>query len=368
MKPRYKRKIWWGVAISVSALALLAVFLPSFITLNYMRPRITDAIFTQTGIRTEIRGDIHFSWLGGIQYVAKDVVVPGGVISSVYFPRDLSAITISGAHLNVSNLVPPKFSGTISVQNSVITFQNKDYTIIDGELENGLLRGTVRTNQHRYKFDSDGDVFHITNAQQSLSIVGNLYSDGSAHGTLSIDTDNANRFFDFIVPNIRGRIELTMDFDWDGTDAFRFANIRGIYNNDTLFTGDIELPSIGIQNIRIAAIDADIDLSFLLDPKNFFEKFTGEFTGKIKLGKYVFSSVVITSTSNGTMRADVDGNGNDYRWNKQYHCLAGILHRNGVGKNECQSRTDRSQRRRRSWRSDHDRTLEMFRYDISYWK
>lgn len=293
MKPRYKRRIWWGVVVAVAILLFTAVLLPSFITLNELKPQIENEILTRTGVAARINGNVNFSWLGGIQYVANDVEISNGAFERVYFPRDFDTIVLSGGRISVDGLFAPKFPGLIEINDTIVNFKGKDYRITNGELANGMLRGAIVTNQHRYAFDTNGDEFHISNRNENLDISGHIFSDGAAAGRLSIQTRDVNKFFDFKTPHIEGAVELDMDFDWDGNFAFHFSDIRGIYNNSP-FTGDIKLTD-DLPDIKIQMTDTDIDLTPIMGDRNFYKSFNGHFTGKIKLGSYVFESLTISN-------------------------------------------------------------------------
>lgn len=313
MKPRYKRRLFWTTVSVFAAAALAWVLIPPFINLNRLRPRIEATIIEQTGISAKINGGINFSLLGGTTIVVHNVTIPNGKIDNILFhlpfskifnleSADLSdKISISGARLSVDSLIPPKFANKIELRDTIVTFHGKDYDIINGTLSNGMLTGIVRTNQHKYEFDSNGDEFHIKNRANNLNISGNLYSNGTAHGTLSIDTNNINEFFEFDEPRIRGRVSLNMDFDWNGGYGFMFSNILGKWNNSD-FDADITLSEDGMRDIKITATDIDMDISFLLRGSNFFHntKFSGSFSGKIKLADKVFNTVAATVEGRGS--------------------------------------------------------------------
>lgn len=302
MKPRYKRRIFWTTVSVLATGALTLVIAPSFVNLNNLKPKIQTAIFEQTGLNTKIDGNVNFSLLGGATIVAHHVMVDNGTLEHVLFSVPISKIFnldtaeltgrifIYGAKFDVSELVPPKFDNKIDFKDSIISFKGKDYEIIQGTLSNGMLNGIVRTNQHKYEFDSNGDEFHITNKNNNLEISGHLYSDGSARGKMSIDTPNVNQWFEFDEPKINERVKLTMDFDWNGDYGFKFSNIIG--DN---FYGEIELFDDGRRNIELTSNNADFDLSFLLAPTGVFRNtaFNLDLNGNLKFADLYFNHVKI---------------------------------------------------------------------------
>lgn len=302
MKPRYKRRIFWTGVSVVAAGALALVIVPPFVNLNNLKPKIEAAVLEQTGLSAKIDGNVNFSLLGGATIVAHNVMLDKGTMEHVLFSIPMSKmfnlqsaeltgdIFVYGAHFDVKELTPPKFTNNIDFKNSVISFKGKDYEIIQGTLSDGLLRGVVRTDQHKYEFDSDGDEFHISNKTNNLNIQGRLYSDGSAHGTLSIDTDKINEWFEFSEPRITGQVKVTMDFDWNGNYGFKFSNIRG--DN---FRGQIELFDDGKRDIQLVATDTNFDLSFLLGQTGVFYNtaFNLDLYGSLKFADKYFKHVHI---------------------------------------------------------------------------
>ncbi|MDR0741828.1 MAG: hypothetical protein LBF28_03575 [Rickettsiales bacterium] len=302
MKPRYKRRIFWGVIFATTGGTLALAVAPAFVNLNHLKPKIETAIYEQTGLAAKIDGNINFSLLGGATIVVHNVMLDKGAIDHVLFSIplahifDLKSATLTNdifvynARLDVDELTPPKFDNAIYFQDSIISFKGKDYEIIRGTLSGGLLRGVVRTDQNEYEFDSDGDKFHITNDRNNLDISGRLHSNGSANGTLSIDTDNINEWFEFKEPMISRRIKMTMNFDWNGNYGFKFSNIRG---DD--FSGQIELLDDGSRSISLYAANIDFDLSFLMGTTGIFYKtsFNLDLHGNLKFADKHFGHVKI---------------------------------------------------------------------------
>lgn len=304
LKPRYKRRIGWTL-VGVLAFAFIAiVFVPPTITLNYMKPQLESAILDQTGITSEIHGDVNFSLIGHTTIVARDITVPFGTIDSAMFsvpwlsvfsPKSAEPtgpISLYGAHFTITNLNAIDFKNKITFYNSVIRFHSHDYDIIRGELINGRFNGTVRTNQHKYDVTFENDEFVIHNQNNKLEIVGQLYSDGSARGQLSIITDDANKWFEFPEPKINGTVDLNMNFEWDGSTGFNFTDI--VANN---MSGNIRLYPDGRRDIDLVTHNMDFDFSFLMQPGEFLRglNLNLDFYGNIKFGKYNFKHIKINA-------------------------------------------------------------------------
>ena len=319
IKPKYKRRIGWTLVGIVIAAFMAVLFVPPAITLNYMKPQLAAAVESQTGIKADFNGDVNFGLLGTATIVARDITVPFGTIHSamfsvpmlsVFHPSDAELtgpISLYGAHFTISNLNAFNFNNKITFYNSTIRFFSHDYDIIRGELQNGRFTGTVRTNQHKYDVTYENDEFVIHNQNNQLEIVGQLYSDGSARGQMSIVTDDVNKWFEFNQPKINGTVDLTMNFEWDGGTGFNFTDI--VANN---LSGNIRLYPDGRRDIDLVAHDMDFDFSFLSKPKNFMNgtNLKLDFYGNIKFGKYQFDHVKISATGTdeklqiGTIIAD----------------------------------------------------------------
>ncbi|MDE6570637.1 MAG: hypothetical protein K2L95_00245 [Alphaproteobacteria bacterium] len=302
LKPRTKRRIFLSIASLVGAVAIAVVMVPPMITLNRMAPRIERAIAEQTGMPAQIRGKINFSLLGGATIVAHDITIPDGTVNAALiriplyslFDLDNAPLTgdiiVYGARITATKLVALDFAHKITVHNSVVEFLGKDYEIIQGDVAGGTFRGTVRTNQHKYDINFAGDEFVIKNHTNNLLITGQLFSDGSAHGHLSMQTDDINTWFEFTEPQIHRTVKLSMNFDWDGGYGFVFSDIRG----DT-FTGHIELFPDGRRNIQMVAHDLDYDFSFLTRPGRLFydTTFNLDFSGDLTFAGREFHHIKI---------------------------------------------------------------------------
>ena len=304
IKPRYKRRIAWTAVGIVASAAVALVFVPPAITLNYMKPQLIDAVKSQTGISPEFRGDINFSLLGRATLVAHDVVVPFGTIHSILFnvpwfsvfnPSDAKLdgpVSIYGGKFKIDNLNAFDFNTKITLYNSSIEFMSHDYDVVRGELKNGKFNGIVRTPQHKYDVTFENDEFIIRNQNNKLEIVGQLFSDGSANGQMSIETDDINKWFEFSEPKIYDTVNLNMDFAWDGGTGFDFTNITA--NN---VTGNIKLYPDGHRDIQLASDDTDFDFSFLAHPGKFLHntKINVDFYGNLEFDNQDFNHIKIVA-------------------------------------------------------------------------
>ena len=90
------------------------------------------------------------------------------------------------------------------------------------------------------------------------TFIGELYPSGGAFGTLMIDTDRINSWFEFSEPKIIRRVRLSTDFVWDGGYGVKFDNI--IANN---VRGNIELGANGWRTIDLTSNNVTFDFSFL---------------------------------------------------------------------------------------------------------
>lgn len=302
LKPRYKRRIFWTIITAFAIAALAVILVPPMITLNYLKPKLESAVIEQTGLPAKINGDIHFSLLGGVLIVAHDVQIPMGTINAAMFAVPLRAvfdmentelsgsIIIYDANLSIEKLEPQMLPQDIEIHSSRIRFMNKEYEIISGTLHNGKFSGLVRLGDHRYEIEFENDVFHIRNRNNKLDAVGQLYSDGSTRGQISLDTDDINGWFGFANPKINRSIQLTANFEWDGGRGLKFQNIRADH-----FDGDIILYPDGNKDIRLTSDDMDFDFTFLLalNRIKYQTNFDIDFRGKLKFVDNDFSHLRI---------------------------------------------------------------------------
>ena len=302
LKPRHKRRIFWSILYTIAALVLALVIVPPFITINNIKPKLETAIHNQTGMDVKINGGINFSMLGRITITAHNVVIPNGQIDSFQFAIPISKIFnpssadlsgnlfVNGANVRIDQLTSANFKNKISIRNSVIKFMGNDYQIIQGTLNNGLFDGIVRYNGHKYNFRSDNDEFYITNKNNELEISGNLYSDGTANGILSVNTSEPNTLFNFSEPEIHRNVSIKSKFEWNGKSGFKFYDIDG---GD--FLGKIEIFDDGRREIYLYSDDINFDISFLLKQTSVFynTKFNLDLHGRIKLGNKMFNHIKI---------------------------------------------------------------------------
>lgn len=273
LKPRYKRRIFWSIIAIFGIIVALLLLLPTMINLNSMRGRFESAIQKQTGISARVNGDINFGILGRTTLIARNITFANGTIKELSVtipfwglfnlenaPID-GDINLYGAKIAISSLVGDTGKYNVSVHDSVIQFMGKDYEIIDGVFNDGTFNGLVRTNQHKYEIKFQGDKFTIQNKNVKLNINGEIYQNGTATGTLSIDTDKINSWFEFSQPRITRRVKLTTDFWWDGEYGFRFSDI----NADNIH-GEITLATNGDKNINLYSDNTSFDFSFLAHP------------------------------------------------------------------------------------------------------
>ncbi len=304
LKPRYKRRILWTVVSIIGALALAIVIVPPMITLNGFKPMIEHAIQEQMNIPAKLDGNIHFSLIGGTTIVAHDVVVPtasiGSVMLSIPF-HDLfnmqnakleKAVSIYDADITIDNLSPATFNHNINIYNSKITFKGREFKIIRAEFNNNRFYGIVRTKNHKYEIEFFGDTFKIKNKNNNLEIIGQIYSDGSIRGQIALETRHINEWFSFSEPKIPYPIALTMNFEWNGGNGYKFTNIESEH-----FSGNIEILPNGDKNVQLVSEDIDFDFSFLLHPQKIDHKINLnlDFYGTIKLQDDTFNHLKLNT-------------------------------------------------------------------------
>lgn len=304
LKPRYKRRILWTCISIIGALALAIVIIPPMITLNGLKPFIQHAINEQMNVPAKLDGSIHFSLIGGTTIVAHDVIVPTASIGSVMLSlpfRDLfnmqnaklkKAVSIYDANIQIDNLSPATFNHDINIYNSKINFKGREFKIIRATFKDNKFYGTIRTRNHKYEVEFQGDTFTIKNKNNNLEIIGQIYSDGSVRGQISLETTHINEWFDFSEPKIPYPIALTMNFEWYGGNGYKFTNIESDY-----FHGQIEILSNGDKNIDLHSNDINFDFSFLLAPQKISNKINLnlDFYGTIKLLNRTFEHLKINA-------------------------------------------------------------------------
>jgi len=309
LKPRHKRRIFWTIFSLIGAIALAIILVPPMITLNSFKPMVEQSILAQTNVPAKLNGNIHFSLIGGATIVAHDVVVPNTRIGSVMFSIPFhsvfdiknaklnDAVVVYDAEITIDKLAPAMFNHDIEIYNSTINFLGRKYYIVRADFTDGAFHGTIRSDEHKYDVEFSGDTFHIKNKNNNLNITGQMYSDGSTRGQISLDTDNVNDWLGFSEPKINQPVHMTANFEWDGGHGYKFTDI--VADN---FSGNIERAPDGSTIIQLVSDNADIDFSFLFNPNRPAQNTTYnlDLYGKIKLGQFEFKhfKAVVQSTEN----------------------------------------------------------------------
>ena len=302
LKARYKRRILWTAIGAVALILLTIVIVPPMISLNNLKPKITQTIAEQTGIPAQINGDVHFSLLGRATIVANDVEISSGHIGAIMFTVPLTSIfnlstapltgdiTVYDADISISNLIPQDINHKIEIHQSRINFRNRKFNVIDATLDGGHLTGVVRTQNHKYDIDFDNDVFYIHNHNDKLEISGQLYADGSVRGHIEMETDEINRWFGFAQPKIDKMVNIKMNFEWDGGRGWKFNDIQM-----PKISGNIEIKPNGAKVVQLRGHDIEYDLSFLTQPSRIFYQttFDLDFTGNMKFGARDFHHISV---------------------------------------------------------------------------
>lgn len=310
----FNHKIIAFFSLILGLAVLTVIVLPPLVNLNYMKPKIENIIFDQTGMHAKINGDIHFSLVGGTTIIVNNISVPNGIISSCEFTIpffdifDLknanvsSDIHIKGASLFIEKIVPFRGKNTITVQNSNIHFLDREYNIIDAKLYKGELSATVRTNQHKYDIKSRNGLFVIKNRNNNLNMYGELFNDGTAKAHIDIVAQNINQWFQFEYPKITKQFPVSADIYWDGKYGIKFTNIRA-----NRMTGSIELQENGHRKVKLRSDTADYDLSFFLKSPVVFQNasFDIDLHGKIKFADNEFKHLkVVTVGTDNEIKVD----------------------------------------------------------------
>ncbi len=304
VKPRHKRRFLFATVILVGLIILGFVFIPPFINLNKMKPVLQAKLREQTGVTTQINGDVNFSLLGSTTIVAHDISVPNGSIGSIAFSVPFNQIfnlqnatlnkniSVYNAKLNITDLFPYSISHDINIHNATLNFMNHDYKIVRGTLSNNAFSGQVRTQQHKYDITYENGEFVILNSNDNLHIRGTLFPDGGAAGEMTIATNDINKWFEFENPKINEPVNLSMEFNWDGGYGFDFTNIRA--NN---YFGNIKLYPNGFNSLNFKSDNANLDMTFLETDKNILNKSDIYFDlyGKIKFHNNILNHFLINA-------------------------------------------------------------------------
>lgn len=304
MKSKYKRRILWFSILFVGLMVLAVFIVPPMVTMNSLKPKIENTIFSQTGVPVKINGDINFSLLGKATIVAHNLSVPNGTISSCEFAIPLKSIfnventdifgniNIQGANLSIEKITPYDIDTDIVINNSQLKFLNKTYDIISANLSKKSVSAIVRTDQHKYEIKSLDNNFTIKNKNNDLILSGTLFPNGTAVAHISITAQNINRWFEFKSPKIRGSFPVTADMTWNGSYGIDFTNVsaKGI-------SGNIYLQQDGYKIIKLENKNADYDMSFILKDTEFLKNASLDlnFYGKIKFSNKTFEHLHINT-------------------------------------------------------------------------
>lgn len=281
LKPKHKRRILWTIASFIGALLLAMVIVPPMINLSNFRPQIERSIYNQMSVSAQLQGDIHFSLIGGATIVAHDVIIPnakiGALMLSIPF-HDLfnmhsatfnPSVTIYDADITIDQLAPAAFNHDIEIYNSNITFMNRTFHIVRAKFINGEFDGTIRTADHKYHVEFIGDTFYIQNKNNNLDITGQMFSDGSIRGTISVQTHDINSWFGFSKPKINRTIPMTMNFELSPSGAYSLTNITS-----DEFSGNIFIHADKTRDIQFVSDGTSFDLSFLTQTSNLYTNTT----------------------------------------------------------------------------------------------
>lgn len=273
IKPQHKRRTFWTIVVTTGVIAIGLLLAPNFINLNKLRPHFESAVFAQTGVITKIHGDINFGILGSTHLIAHGVETEHGFTKmlAINIPFsglfDLANTEIKGdiiayePHINVDSLSLLHVKYRLYVKNAIMTFMGKDYTIIRGLFSHGTFDGQVRTDQHKYDINFQGNDFTVTNKNLKLNITGEYFPSGGAAGVLEINTNKINSWFGFDEPNITHNVNLTTNFYWDGGYGFKFTDIVA-----NTIRGDITIEPNGWHTINLSSDNTSFDFSFLSHP------------------------------------------------------------------------------------------------------
>ena len=306
-KPRYKRRIFWGALCTIAILILAGILIPPMITLNGFKPLVERSVYEQTSVPAKLNGNIHFSLIGGATIVAHDVVVPTARIGSVMFSipfggffdiqnaRLNGPVVVYDADINVDKLTPADFNHNIEIYNSNLTFMGRKFHIVRADFTDNEFHGIIRTDEHKYDVEFSGDTFNIRNKNNNLDITGQMYSDGSIRGHITVETDNINDWFGFSNPKITKHIKLSMDFQWNGGNGYKFSNISA----DNI-SGNIEIFPNGDKDIQLVSNDLTMDFSFLLNPGELIHRtnLNLDFYGDLTFLGHKFHHLRIQATGN----------------------------------------------------------------------
>jgi hypothetical protein len=301
-KQKSRYRILWYILPVLATLIISVIVVPPMIHLNFLKPKIQNAIFSKTGIPVDILGNINVSLLGKATIVAHNITVPNGVIGSCEFSipffdifdvqnaKISENIIINNGSWLVTKIEPFDINADITVNNSKIKFLNKEYKIINARFSKNKTDAIVRTDQHKYEIKARNNKFIISNNNNNLELIGELLPNGSAIAHLNITAQDINRWFEFDIPRITGRFPIDADIRWNGSYGLDFYNIsaNGV-------TGNITLQEDGYKIIDLKSNNADYDMSFLAKHPEILKStaFDLDFYGKLRFMDKTFKHVKI---------------------------------------------------------------------------
>lgn len=316
LKPRHRRRIFWGIICTIIALVMAMIFIPPMITLNSLKPMVEKSVAEQTNVPAKLNGDIHFSLIGGATIVAHDVNVPTAHIGSVIFSipfrsffdiknaRLNGPVVVYDADITIDKLAPAFFNHNIELYNSDINFMGRKFHIVRADFTDNEFHGIIRTAEHKYDVEFSGDTFKIVNKNDKLEIRGQMFSDGSIRGHISVETDHINEWFNIQKPKITKTVKLDMDFEWNGGNGYKFTNITA----DNV-SGNIEIFPNGDKDIQLVSNDLNMDFSFLLATNDLINrtKLNLDFYGDLTFMRHKFHHLRIqaTGTNNAFQIANI---------------------------------------------------------------
>jgi len=313
-KQKSKFRILWYILPVFALLAISVIVVPPMIHLNFLKPKIEEAILQKTGIPVKIHGNVNVSLLGKATIVAHDLSLPNGVISNCKFSipffdifdiKNASIsddVTINNASFLVSKIKPFDLNIGIILNDSKIKFLNKEYKVISANFSKDKTDAIVRTDQHKYEIKSKGNKFTIKNHNNNLILTGELLPDGTANGHINITAQDINKWFEFDKPRIKGRFPIDADLKWNGSYGIDFYNIsaNGV-------TGSATLQEDGYKIINLKSDSADYDMSFIGKHPEILKGMVLnlDFYGKMTFAKKPFKHIKIsTAGSDNEIKID----------------------------------------------------------------
>ena len=284
MKTRARLKRFWWTIVGIATLAMIYLVVPPLVPLDKFSNQFANAISHQLDEDVHIYGKIRLSLLGYPMMSVENLRVGDARIKQARFriswrgvfnmssAEIVGSVRLSGLEMQADNLAVPRFQNRIIVHNSRVSFAGRNYEIVDAVFDGDRITANVRTLKHRYHIDFSHGNFIVTNPNENLNVTGRLIKRGDgivgATGSLSIYTDNVNKFFLFRYPVIREKTRLSLDFNWNGDGEFDFSNIQGSAGRMN-FDGRVHAwfgeDGIERKRVRMNVTNADLDLSFLED-------------------------------------------------------------------------------------------------------